>query len=110
MYFPDGQNIKWHGVNPDEPDWSDSSRLLAYTITKKGDHNWQRPGLYVAWNTSHRSITVNLPEWAGSSWRLVADTSKVAEQPPKHPPICQTDLPSAFLSDNTSNSELSRCR
>jgi len=76
--FPDGRVINWHSQLPNEPDWSDTSRMLAFTIAADPDCNFQARGIYVAWNASHLPVTVELPNWPGSKWLLVADTSKPA--------------------------------
>ena len=41
--------VQWHGEAPLEPDWSESSRLVAYTLS-----DGRGGGLYVAFNTSHK--------------------------------------------------------
>lgn len=69
----DGE-IQWHGDAPNEPDWSESSRLVAYTLRQPGGQS----GLYVAFNASHLPRVVQLPEWHGRAWAPVFDTSKVA--------------------------------
>ena len=83
---PSGEQIAWHGRMPNEPDWSEQSRLVAFTLTDG------QPGsqlLYVAFNTSHVAVTLQLPPpGQGRSWRLVMDT---AMQPP-------FDMPSDDLS------------
>jgi len=76
-HFPDGNAIQWHGVNVHEPDWSDTSRLLALTLSTDSS-NYARRGLYICWNASHLPQTVQLPQWEGSVWQLVADSSKPA--------------------------------
>ncbi|KAI8476733.1 MAG: isoamylase [Monoraphidium minutum] len=71
-FVGDGE-ITWHGELPNEPDWSEASRLVAYTLA-----DGQGGGLYVAFNTSHRPKVLELPKWHGRSWQPVFDTSKVA--------------------------------
>ncbi len=69
---PTGDQVAWHGRTPNEPDWSETSRLVAFTLTDG------TPGagmLYVAFNTSHLPVTLTLPPpGAGRRWRLVMDT------------------------------------
>lgn len=53
------KDIQWHGEQPFQPDWSDASRLIAFTLT-----NSAKPGsgvLYAAFNNSHlpRLLKVN---------------------------------------------------
>lgn len=71
-----GGDMEWHGLVPHKPDWSDTSRFLAFTLrTEEGG------GLYVAFNTSHLPQLVELPKWGGGRvWQPVVDTSKVGGQ------------------------------
>lgn len=69
-------DIQWHGEKPLEPDWSETSRLVAYTL-----NNGKGGGLYVAFNTAHVPLMLELPDPPGGatqSWRVVIDTSRVA--------------------------------
>jgi isoamylase len=68
--------IEWHGVVPSEPDWTETSRLVAFTMktgTKGG-------GIYVAFNSSHQSLVLELPVlgWEGRTWQPFVDTGKSA--------------------------------
>lgn len=69
---PTGNQVAWHGVQPEQPDWSETSRLVAFTLTDS-------PGgcpLYVAFNVSHLPVTLSLPPpGTGRRWRLVMDTA-----------------------------------
>ena len=60
------RDIQWHGIQPYEPDWSETSRLVAFTLT---DHKGS--GLYVAFNTSHQPRLLGLPRWSGLVWQQV---------------------------------------
>ncbi|CAK0735857.1 hypothetical protein CVIRNUC_000651 [Coccomyxa viridis] len=71
--YVDGSTIAWHGVQPYAADWSDESRLVAWTLA-----DGQGGGLYIAFNSSYRPTTLELPHWHGRSWQLVSDTGKVA--------------------------------
>ncbi|KAK9824321.1 hypothetical protein WJX72_009436 [[Myrmecia] bisecta] len=68
-----GDDITWHGALVGEPDWSDTSRLLAFTLS-----NGAGGGLYVAFNSSHQAQVLQLPAWEGRTWQTVLDTGKVA--------------------------------
>lgn len=71
--FVNDRDIQWHGEMPNQPDWSDTSRLVAYTLSDgKGG------GLYVAFNTAHMHRLLNLPRWGGRVWLPLVDTGKVA--------------------------------
>ena len=72
--YPNDGDIDWHGVQPNEPDWTDESRFLAMTVKGHGEHN----DVYVAWNTGHKPQMVTLPEIEGRIWRVLVDTSKAA--------------------------------
>lgn len=64
-------DINWHGITPGQPDWSESSRFIAYTLKKSNGG-----GLYIAFNTSHKPQLVQLPEWEGRIWQTVVNTGK----------------------------------
>lgn len=46
--FVSESDVQWHGVEPCQPDWSDSSRLVAMTLT-----GVDGGGLYIAFNTGN---------------------------------------------------------
>eukprot|EP00775_Hariotina_reticulata_P003086 gene3086-3365_t len=72
--YVNDNDIQWHGEAAFRPDWTDSSRLVAYTLKKQGPEGG---GLYVAFNTGHVPKTVELPNWHGRAWKVVVDTSKL---------------------------------
>eukprot|EP00884_Botryococcus_braunii_P015679 jgi/Botrbrau1/2795/Bobra.0125s0007.1 len=72
--YVQGSDIQWHGSKPNEPDWSESSRLVAFSLR---NHN-TGGGLYVAFNTSHLPTVLELPQWPGRLWQIVIDTGKVS--------------------------------
>lgn len=71
--FPTAERLQWHGHSPGVPDWSDTSRFVAFSLmdSAKGE-------LYVAFNTSHLPVTAMLPERPGYRWKPLVDTSKPA--------------------------------
>lgn len=69
-----GNEVEWHGVVPDEPDWTEESRFLAFALRKPSGNG----GLYVAFNTGHTPQMVALPHWEGRVWEPVVDTGKAA--------------------------------
>ncbi|KAJ3676835.1 hypothetical protein LUZ60_002559 [Juncus effusus] len=71
--FPTAERLMWHGHQPGRPDWSDTSRFVAFSITDvtKGE-------IYVAFNTSHVPVTITLPARPGYKWDPLVDTSKPA--------------------------------
>jgi len=75
-YLGAGQ-IEWHGTLAGKPDWSETSRLVAFSLSGPTG------GLYIAFNSHHLPTTVQLPDWYGNQWRLLVDTGKVGT-----PPMC----------------------
>lgn len=71
--FPTAERLQWHGRTPGMPDWSKTSRFVAFTMVDsvKGE-------IYVAFNTSHLPIIITLPERPGYRWQPLVDTSKPA--------------------------------
>lgn len=71
--FPKAERLQWHGHSPGTPDWSDTSRFVAFSLIDlvKGE-------LYVAFNASHVSVIVTLPERPGYRWEPLVDTAKPA--------------------------------
>ncbi|XWS73291.1 hypothetical protein CRYUN_Cryun02cG0115600 [Craigia yunnanensis] len=71
--FPTAQRLQWHGHTPGMPDWSDTSRFVAFTLVDsvKGE-------IYVAFNTSHLPVMITLPGRPGYRWDPLVDTSKPA--------------------------------
>ena len=73
--FSDVGAMTWHGAMPHQAEWSDETRLVAFTISSAS-----QGGLYCAFNTSHKPQTVTLPHWPGLVWQPVMDTGKVLLQ------------------------------
>ena len=71
-YIQDGE-VEWHGSSVGEPDWSETSRLVALSLRGRDGG-----GLYLAWSASHTPAVVALPDWDGREWRPVIDTGKPA--------------------------------
>jgi len=71
--YPDGSaGVVWHGLRPDEPDWSHESRLVVFALPPDGDAG----ELYVAINMHWEGVELELPSAAGGGrWRRVLDTS-----------------------------------
>ena len=71
--YMDGSKIQWHGLKAGEPDWSDTSRLVAFSVS--GDTSeWN--DLYVAFNSGHEKSVAELPVLESGHWDLIVDTSK----------------------------------
>ena len=65
-------HISWHGVNLGQPDWSDDSHTLAFTLChpEAGEH------LHVMLNSYWKPLTFELPLLGqGERWHRIVDTS-----------------------------------
>ena len=81
--YPD---ISWHGVEAWNPDWSDSSRTLAFMLngedekgsaSEKNQTEEQADFIYVAMNMHWESHIFELPQLpVGRRWRRFVDTSR----------------------------------
>ncbi|XP_071725446.1 isoamylase 1, chloroplastic isoform X1 [Rutidosis leptorrhynchoides] len=71
--FPTAERLQWHGHAPETPDWTETSRFVAFSMkdSVKGE-------LYIAFNTGHLPVTITLPERPGYKWDPLVDTSKPA--------------------------------
>jgi glycogen operon protein len=72
--YPD---ISWHGVRAWQPDWSGSSRILAFMLCGKHAHNGQSQDdyLYVAMNMYWEAQLCEVPALpAGMQWHVFANT------------------------------------
>jgi len=77
-------DVSWHGIDPEKPDWSESSKLVICMIS--GEYGRIESGrddtdIYMAFNASLFSRTITLPESpSGHPWRRVIDTSLPSPQ------------------------------
>ncbi|MBA0873089.1 hypothetical protein Goshw_026743 [Gossypium schwendimanii] len=93
--FPTAERLQWHGHTPGKPDWSDTSRFVAFTLVLSHQtfmSHFTLTGLsfastqidsvkgeiYVAFNTSHLPVIITLPDRPGYRWEPLVDTSKPA--------------------------------
>ncbi|KAL6194575.1 hypothetical protein ACLB2K_035657 [Fragaria x ananassa] len=70
-YFPTAERLQWHGLAPGVPDWSETSRFVAFTLVDSVKRE-----IYIAFNASHLPVNVSLPERHGYRWEPLVDTSK----------------------------------
>ncbi|KAJ7517436.1 hypothetical protein O6H91_21G024500 [Diphasiastrum complanatum] len=70
--FPTAERLQWHGTSPNIPDWSETSRFVAFTLVDA-----KKKELYIAFNASHEPVMVSLPDRPGFKWQPVIDTSKI---------------------------------
>ncbi|KAF9617544.1 hypothetical protein IFM89_037356 [Coptis chinensis] len=69
--FPTADRLQWHGHHPGTPDWSETSRFVAFSLMDSIKRE-----IYIAFNTSHLPVTASLPERPGYRWEPLVDTSK----------------------------------
>ena len=73
---PKGDQITWHGLMPGAPDWAETSRLVAFTLSEGGGGGKAWPQLYIAFNAGHLPATLQLPgPGEGRRWRLALDSA-----------------------------------
>ncbi|MFZ4597598.1 MAG: glycogen debranching protein GlgX [Terrimicrobiaceae bacterium] len=92
--YPD---ISWHGVYPWRPDWTASSRSLAFMLRGRHGEAANAPGhfIYVAFNMYYKPLAFGLPVLPrGMGWRRFADTSlpaphDIADSPETMPTVVQ---------------------
>ena len=72
----DRTKIQWHGVKPNQADWSESAHSIAYTIRAP------RTGevFYAIINAWNDELSFELPAPASGCWRRVVDTSLAAPE------------------------------
>jgi glycogen operon protein len=67
-------HIAWHGVRPEQPDWSEGSRVLAFE--KRLHDDLGSDVVYAALNMYWEPLAFLLPPPpAGAAWRLFANTA-----------------------------------
>jgi isoamylase/glycogen operon protein len=69
--FLQPEDIIWHGMLPNQPDWS--GKIVVFTLI---DHE-KHCDIYIAFNASHEPIELQLPKLdKGQNWKLILDTSQ----------------------------------
>jgi isoamylase len=77
-YFS-SSDLSWHGIDPNNPDWSPSSRIIAALIA--GEYGRIESGksdadIYIAFNSSSINRKITIPEApSGRLWKRVIDTA-----------------------------------
>ncbi len=69
------RHITWHGVMPNEADFSGSSRFIAWTLEAFQTDQRSDVPIYVASNSFWEPLTIQLPDSNGRHWYRVVDTS-----------------------------------
>jgi glycogen operon protein len=68
----DGTRVRWHGVEPDRPDWGPGNRTLAFTLTRSDDD----VAIHVAVNMHVEPVSFRLPApGPGMCWCRAVDTA-----------------------------------
>lgn len=70
------EEISWHGLEPGAPDWSASSKTLAFLLTGNGAAEGADNDFYLMVNGHLQSQLFRLPEPAkGCRWRRIIDSA-----------------------------------
>jgi len=69
------RNITWHGVKPNEPDFSGGARFLAWVLEAFETQERGDVPIYVASNAFWEPLTIELPATEDRRWYRVVDTS-----------------------------------
>lgn len=73
----DGSRVRWHGVEPNRPDWSYTARTLAFTLFGSTDD----ATIHVVVNMHVEPVSFRLPApHAGASWYRAVDTAASSPQ------------------------------
>lgn len=76
--YPD---ISWHGVQPEQTDWSENSHSLAFLLCGRHDEKLGGRGdfFYAAFNMYNEALDFTLPGLpSGDRWSLLADTAQTS--------------------------------
>ena len=69
------RNITWHGVKPNEADFSDASRFLGAVLEAFETESRSDVPIYLGTNTFWEALDLELPPSNGKRWYRVVDTS-----------------------------------
>ena len=69
------RNITWHGVKPNEADFSGNARFIAWELGAFQTDQRSDVPIYVASNAFWEPLTIELPPQEGRRWYRVVDTS-----------------------------------
>jgi glycogen operon protein len=82
------EDIRWHGLELDRPDWDAGSRLLAFTLA--GEEPLE-PNLHVMMNMDDNPHDFAVPRTGEGRWLVFADTAKAPPadiaEPGQEPPF-----------------------
>lgn len=72
--FFEEKDVKWHGLNPDQPDWDNDNRVVAFSLNFPNGE----PGLYMAFNASHVYHNLVFPNpGEEKAWKWVVNTANL---------------------------------
>lgn len=72
------QDIAWHGLQLNEPEWTDSSsRVLACTLSRVEP---EEEDLHIIFNMSQNDLFMELPKLPEDAWHLAVDTARSIEK------------------------------
>ncbi len=72
---PNLRHITWHGVRPNEPDFSDGSRFIAWSLEAFQSQDRSDLPIYIATNAFWEPLEIELPATPDRRWYRVVDTS-----------------------------------
>jgi glycogen operon protein len=76
-----GPDVQWHGVQPGKPDFSASSRVLAFALDGRQTGREPDDDFFVACNAGREARPFRLPPApSGGRWRRVVDTALPSPQ------------------------------
>jgi glycogen operon protein len=85
-----GPDVTWHGVKPGVPDFSPSSRTLAFALDGRQTGREPDGDFYVACNAWREPLAFQVPPSpSGAVWRRVVDTAL----PPPHDVVAEDEGP-----------------
>ncbi|MCP5469947.1 MAG: glycogen-debranching protein [Chlamydiales bacterium] len=67
-HFLHKRDVTWHGVKPGQPDWSPTSRFLAFTLPDRINNY----ALYIAINACFKPLEIEIPQ---GKWKQLVNTA-----------------------------------
>ncbi|KAF3361656.1 Isoamylase 1, chloroplastic [Chlamydiales bacterium STE3] len=75
--FFGANDVKWHGLQPDQPDWDNDNHFVAFTLNQPDGS----PELYIAFNAAHTYQNLTIPSLEeGKAWRWVVNTNNLSPE------------------------------
>jgi glycogen operon protein len=68
-------DVRWHGIDLDQPDWGAGSRVVAFTLSGVDP---LEPDLHVMMNMDDKTHEFAVPTEEGRGWAFFADTAKAS--------------------------------